>query len=537
MKRFLLIFLSTAIMSTLSACDRADSPDPQVGEHRPIAGGTAVIAFAAEPDVLNPLLYKSALAGQILVLMFDALVEMQDDFHYAPCIADSLTFSSDMLELTVHLREWNWADGTPLDAWDIVSSISLYQDPVIASPRSGSNLMNVESVTALDARTVRYRFREYRSDLVPTLGHFILPHAMTDSLDRADIRRWAMNENPPACGLFQLESWDHDRNLTLVRNSAYPAAAPNLDRLIFRIIPDKTAQLIELETGGVDFVEDVPSHEAARLRQRSDLVVESYGGRLVGQVYWNHELDLFKDRRVRQALSLAIDRAMFVDGLLNGYGEPAAGPFPPSIWAHDPDIAPDAFDPEQARLLLSRAGWIDTDGDGIRDKDGQPFSFVMLTRKGDPVRENGIQILRENYADIGVQLQPRILEFTTAIDMVRQGRFEAYLGVFSARLAVDPSALLASDSFDRFNYGHYASAVSDSLMHLALRTDDRREAKRIWSDFQKHIAQDQPMAFIYYPHSIVAYSKRLRDVRPHVLSPYNNIGEWWIDPTDRKYGI
>jgi peptide/nickel transport system substrate-binding protein len=535
MRRILFSILIILLFCTTSACDRSQSGDGESAALTPVSGGTAVIAFSAEPDVLNPLLYKSAMAGQILVLMYDGLVEMGEDFLYAPAIAERLEISPDKLGITVHLRDWNWSDGTPLTAADIVHTISLYQDPVIASPRSGSRLANIESVTAIDSRTLLYRFKTFRTDLIPTLGHFILPSTSTGDLDRSLVREWAMNEMPTACGMFQLEDWTHDRSLMLVRNAQYPAEKSRLERLIFRIIPDQTAQLIELETGGVDFVEDVPSHEAVRLGRNPELRVESYDSRYVGQVYWNHESDLFRDRRVRKALSLAIDREMFVTGLLNGYGSAAAGPLPPALWAHDPSIKPDAYSPEEARRLLTNAGWVDHDGDGVREKGGVDLDFVMLTRKGDPVRENGIQILRENYADIGVRLQPRVMEFATAVDMVRHGDFQAYLGVFSARLAIDPSALLASDAFDRFNYGHYASAAADSMMDLAMKTEDREAARRIWSDFQRFMAWDQPMAFIYYPQSIVAYNRRLQDVRPHVLSPYTNIGEWWIDAADRKY--
>jgi peptide/nickel transport system substrate-binding protein len=321
----------------------------------------------------------------------------------------------------------------------------------------------------------------------------------------------------------------------LERNDAYPGGRSLLDRLVFRIIPNKTAAIVELETGGVDFVENIPPHDARRLADGEGIVLRTIESRLIGQIYWNLESPLFADRRVRKAFSHAIDRAIFCDGLLGGYGTPAGSPLPPALWAHDVTLAPDAYDPELARRLLAEAGWRDTDGDGLVDRDGRAMRFAMTARKGDPVRENGLQVIRDNLGRIGVEVETRVMEFSSAIAQVRSGDFEAYLGIFSARLAVDPSALYASDAFDRFNYGHYASDTADSLLATALSLTDRAEAGPVWDAFQRHVAHDAPLCYLYYPETIVGHSRRLRDVRPHVLSPYQNVTEWWIAPDDRKY--
>jgi len=292
--------------------------------------------------------------------------------------------------------------------------------------------------------------------------------------------------------------------------------------------------VIELETGGVDVVEAVSPQAAARLAAGGKVTIARVQGRLIGQVQWNLREDLFADRRVRRALSLAIDRSAFVDGLLQGYGTPAASPIPPALWAHDPDLRPDAYDPAGARALLAAAGWVDTDGDGVRERQGRRFSFTLLTRQGDPVRENGAAIIRENLKAVGVEVLPRAMELGAAIDAVRRGQFEAYLGVYAARLWVDPSPLLRSDAVDRFNYGAYANASVDSLLDRGLACADREAARAVWRRLQAVVAADEPIAFLYYPDMIVGIGPRLRGVRPHILSPYNNLADWWIAPADRR---
>ncbi len=501
----------------------------------PQVGGTAVIAFAEDPDVLNPLIYQSASSGQILVLLHEGLVEMGEDLYYHPHIAREWMFSPDSLTITVPMRPWRWSDGQPVTAHDAAEAFSLYMDPLVASPRSGSRLANIAGVTPLDSQTVEYVFHTRRADQVPALGHFLFPAHRTRGLDRACVAEWPLNEIPLSTGPYVLERWNRGRELVLRRNDAYPDSSSRLDRLVFRIIPDKTAAIVELETGGVDFVENVPVNHARRLAANETIMLETLDSRLVGQIYWNLELPLFMDRRVRKAMSHAIDRSVFIDGLLGGYGSPAAGPLPPALWAYDTTLAPDAYDPDLARTLLAEAGWTDTDGDGILDRNGKEFAFELTTRKGDPVRENGAQVIRENLLHVGIDVTTRVMEFTSLISQVRIGNFEAYLGVFSARLAVDPSALYASDAFDRFNYGHYASAVADSLLDAALALDDRAEAKPVWEAFQRHVAHDSPLCYLYYPKLITGYNRRLRDVKPHILSPYQNVTEWWISEAERKY--
>ncbi len=501
----------------------------------PVAGGTAVIAFAADPDILNPLIYQSAASGQILVLLHEGLVEMGEDLTYHPHIAREWQFSPDSLAITVPLRPWRWSDGAPVTAYDVKTSFALYMDPLVASPRSGSRLANIARVTALDSATVVYEFRERRADQVPALGHFLFPAHRTKDLDPSRVSEWPLNEAPLSTGPYVLKSWRHRQDLVLERNEAYPGEPSRLDRLIFRIIPNKTASIVELETGGVDFVEDIPVHHAKRLAEDGRIVLQRIDSRLVGQIYWNLELPLFADRRVRKAMSHAIDRSIFCDGLLGGFGAPAGSPLPPAVWAYDDMLSPDAYDPELARRLLAAAGWRDEDGDDLLERDGQPLRFTMSTRKGDPVRENGLQVIRDNLRRVGIEVVTRVMEFSSLIDQVRVGDFEAYLGVFSSRLAVDPSALYASDAFDRFNYGHYASATADSLLRVALSLTERGEAKAVWDAFQRHVAFESPLCYLYYPETIVGHSRRLQDVHPHVLSPFQNVTEWWISPADRKY--
>ncbi len=528
------VLLGCAVL-VAAGCGRERRP-ADAAEATPQPGGTAVVAFPSEPDVLNSLITESSFASQVLALLQAGLIEMGEDLQFHPHVARRWTLAPDSLSVTFTLRPWVWSDGAPLTARDVASSFRLFTSPAVASPRRGG-LAGIAAVVAVDDSTVRYEFTRRQADPLAATVHAILPAHLTEALDPATVRAWPLNDRPLSSGPFLLESWEHNRALVLTRNPRYPGRAPRLDRVVFRIIPDETSRLVELETGGVDFVEDLSPQAAARLAAGGKVVIRRVQGRLIGQVQWNLRDELFADRRVRRALSLAIDRGRFVDGLLAGYATAAASPIPPALWAHDPELRPDPYDPAAARALLAAAGWKDADGDGILERGGRRFSFTLTTRQGDPVRENGAAVIRENLKAVGVEVRPRVMEFGAALDEVRHGRFDAYLGVYSARLWTDPSPLLRSDAVDRFNYGAYRNATLDSLLDRGLACADRARAFAIWRRVQSIVAEDEPIAFLYYPDTIVGVSRRLRDVRPHLLSPYNNLADWWIAPADRRFAF
>jgi peptide/nickel transport system substrate-binding protein len=230
-----------------------------------------------------------------------------------------------------------------------------------------------------------------------------------------------------------------------------------------------------------------------------------------------------------------MDRERFVTDLLAGHGQPAASYLPPALWNHHGDLAPDPCRPDSARALLAAAGWVDRDGDGVREREGRRLALELILRGGDPLLENGAAVLRQNLQDVGVAVTLRSLELATAVDFLRTGRFDAYFGEFQANLYADPSPLVASGATDRFNFGGYANARVDSLLGAALAVNDRQRSLPLWYALQAELHADQPAALLYYPRQVVAVNRRLRGVRPHMLSPVNNLFEWWIAPADRRW--
>ena len=522
------------VLVVVSGCGGKVSEEVGARDVQPVAGGTAVVALAAEPDVLNSLIRTSAVAGMVLSLLQAPLAEMGEDLRWHPMIASSWEVAADSLAITYRMRPWLWEDGEPLTSADVCLSFELMRDPRIGSPRA-DHLQAVIDCEALDPATVRYNFATPQAHPVQATSHSLMPAHRVRDLDRTAVAGWPLNRAPVASGPFRLVAWQPGRQLVLEPNPNYPLAAPWLQRVVLRILPDETARILALETGEVDVVADIPAPTARRLATSETIALHEITSRVFGFVMWNVRQPALQDPAVRRALSLAIDRKRIVDDLLGGFGEPAASYLPPILWNHDPELAPDPFRPDSARTLLTAAGWYDQDGDGVRERDGVPMQLDLLYRGGDAQRDNGAAIVRQYLQDVGVAVNLRALELGTALEFLRGGRFDAYLGEFQANLYADPTPLVGSGATDRFNFGGYANARVDSLLAVAITETDLRRSLPVWFALQEELARDQPAAVLYYLRQVVAVNRRIRDARPHVLSLMNNLAEWWVAPADRRW--
>ncbi|MBK8166022.1 MAG: hypothetical protein IPK64_08650 [bacterium] len=522
-------------LALLAGCSRREGAPPAARDPVPVSGGTALVALASEPDVLNPLLHASATAGQVIAELHDGLTDMDESLEYVPRIARSWDLAPDSLSITYHLKPWRWSDGQPLTARDVVESLGLFKDERVASRRR-SLYDAVTGAVALDDSTVRYDLARPLPDPVQATWHHVLPWHVVGGLDPATVASWSINRQPLASGEFQLESWAPGRELVLTRNPYYPGRAARLERVVFRIVPEEATRLLMLETGEVDVADGVSPAAAGRLEARGDLRLVATGGRRIYYLQWNCRNPALADAGTRRALSLALDRDRMVATLLAGYGRTAVGPIPPVMWNHHRDLAPPACDPPAARRELAAAGWTDSDGDGVLERGGRPLKLEMLTRSGDPVREQGAVIIRENLRAVGADVQVRTMEQVAGLERVREGLFDAYFGLLVANLHGNPSPYVRSTAVGEYNQGHYANATVDSLLDTALSEPDRQRALPAWLRLQEVLAADPPSAYLFYPDILVAVNRRLRDVRPHLLSPVNNLAEWWIAPASMRRG-
>jgi peptide/nickel transport system substrate-binding protein len=500
-----------------------------------------VSAFSGDISGLNELIaHTTTFNDYIHFRLFLHLMEEQPDFTehpptFAPQLARSYEWSQDHKVVTFHLRDdVFWTDGVPVTAEDVRWTWKAQTHPDVAW--EGKFLKEkITDVEVVDPHTVRFHFSQvYPAQLIHANEGLILPKHAWSQLPFSEWRTnngW-FTEHLVTDGPFKLESWKQDEEIVLVRNEAYyEEGLPRLDRAVFRIVPDQTSQIAQVRAGNLDFISNVPPDDAGSLEHTPGLHLKSYWG--IGFIFiaWNNESPLFSDVRVRQALTMGIDRQGIVNALWGQYARVATSPIVDIVWAHDDRLKPWPYDPQRARELLEEAGWKDTDGDGIRDKDGRPFRFEILNHTGNRQREDATVIAQEQLREIGVSARTRVLDIGTFIPAVFQGKYEAAVEGITMSTDLNLRYLFHSDQIEvSFNHARYRNPQVDELIDEAYRQKEQEDMAPYLMKIQELIHHDQPVTFLWFSKRLNVHSVRVRDVRSNLLSPWFGLRYWWIDP-------
>jgi peptide/nickel transport system substrate-binding protein len=247
----------------------------------------------------------------------------------------------------------------------------------------------------------------------------------------------------------------------------------------------------------------------------------------------------FSDRRVRQAINLAINKDEIIDGVLMGMGRVSTGPFPPESWAYNPDVKASSFDPDKARLLLGEAGWIDSDKDGWLEREGKVFSFTILTNQGNDQRRKAAEIIQRRLKEIGIKAEIRIVEWSAFLSQfINTKNFEAVL--LGWGLSRDP------DLFDifhssktkpgEFNFINYRNEEVDNLIEQGRRTFDQGQRSAIYRRIHQLIYEDQPYTFLFVPDALPIVHSRFHGVVPSVIGIGYNLIDWYVSEKKQLYG-
>src|SRR6266446_7444300 len=358
----ILIALLVALIGLTPAASRA-------------AGKDFVIGLSGDATSLNPVV---ATDGQSYITewpLFDSLVELDQSLNVKPLLAESWEVSRDGLTYTFKLKRGvKWHDGKPFTARDVAFTFYSVLDPKVTTPHRAyfdalagfpeltakenpkrPEELAVRPIEIVDDHTVRFRLRypsgSFLAVLVNPRAGIVPEHV----LKGVDLNTAEFNRRPVGTGPFRFVEWRRGERLVMEANAQYHGGRPALDRLIFRIIPDGVVLLQELRAGGVDFMENPPLTEVARLKQTAGLKVLLADNTSYNYLGYRQDLPPFDDMRVRRAFYHAVDAGTLVRQVLQGYAAPATGQFPPSSWAFDPSVKGYPFDPARARALLAEA--------------------------------------------------------------------------------------------------------------------------------------------------------------------------------------
>jgi peptide/nickel transport system substrate-binding protein len=512
--------------------------------------GTLVFASVGEPEILLPPVVQSAAADAVGSQLFLKLADLGlstntiGDEDFTPLLAARWEWDGP-LTLAFHLDpRARWQDGRPVTAADVVFTYDAYNDPRVNSPYRTS-LRWISAVTARDSLTAVFRFRRrYPEMFYDAVYHMhILPGHLLRNIPRDQWQSAAFGRAPVGDGPYRFVSWKAGESLELAADSTFFLGRPHIRRLIWRFTPDLQVAVTQLVAGEADAIEVLVSpDDIKRVQAAPQLVTYPYKGPAYGYLGFNLRADgdstrphpLFADREVRRALAMATDRARLAKSVFGKYARVPPGPMSRlwSIW--DPETRELPFDTAQAARLLSARGWIDSDGDGVRDRSGAKLSFRLLVPTTSAVRRQYARLLQEQFRRIGVEAQIDEVEFSVFVQRAQAGRFDTLIQTWNTDPT--PSSGIAQTwtrgGIGRSNYLRYANPTFDRLVEQASSTFDRAQARRTWRAAMEAINQDAPAIFLFAPDNVAAIHRRVENVAVRPDS-WGALLHTWRIPPDR----
>src|SRR5881296_2926418 len=375
--------------------------------------GTVVIAAAGEPDILLPPVTELSTSRDVYDQLFLKLADLGmsgntiGDEDFQPQLAERWEWNGPVT-LVFHLDpRARWQDGRVVTAGDVVFTYDAYTDSLVNSPFR-SSLRLISAVTARDSLTAVFRFRQRYPEMFYDAVYQmrILPAHLLREVPRNQWRSAAFGRAPVGDGPYRFVAWKAGESIELAADSTFFLGRPHLRRVIWRFTPDQFVAVTQLIAGDADAVEVLVSPDnVQRARADTDVATYPYKGSAYGYVGFNlaapgdttRPHSLFGDRDLRRALFMATDRERLLRNVFGEFAKVPPGPLSQLWWIWDPEIRELPYDSAQAARRLTRLGWTDSDGDGIRDKNGRELSFRLLLPTTSAVRRQYARLLQEQF--------------------------------------------------------------------------------------------------------------------------------------------
>lgn len=527
------------LMAVISACSNSEQPATvSATDDTPAHGDTFIEASIGDASNLLPVLSSDSASSDISGLVYNGLVRYDKDLKIEGELAESWDISEDNLTITFKLHKGvKWHDGAPFTSADVLFNYQLYTDPKTPTAYAES-FKQVASAEAPDPYTFRVT---YTQPYAPALISWGMPVHPRHLLEGKDVTKSPLSRAPIGTGPYRLSEWSSGEKIVLEANADYFEGEPYIKRVVYRIIPDQSTQFLELKTGSLDFMGLTP----LQFDRQTDTpgfkrMFNKYNYLNFGYSYLGYNLNrpLFQDKRVRQALTFAIDKQEIIDGVLLGYGRVATGPYKPDTWVYNSKVKTYGYHPDKARKLLAEAGWFDNDGDGILEKDGKPLAFTIVTNQGNDLRAKSGEIIQRRFREIGVDVQLRIIEWATFLkEFINPGNFDATILGWTGGPEPDQYNIWHSSKTGprQLNFIGFKNSEVDELLESGRRTFDLDERKRYYDRFQDILAEEQPYTFLYIPEALPALAKRFRGVEPAPAGIRYNFTRWYVPKDEQKY--
>ena len=507
-----------------------------------------VIVTGQQATVPVPTLMEGAAANvgnfEVADQLFIRLAELgptlvtAGDSEFVPGLARSWT-RRDSVTLAFDLDpRARWHDGVPVTARDVVFSFNRAKDPAIA-PRLANLLRFITSVAAENDHRVVFRFSEpYSDQLYDATFHVApIPSHLLASLTPEQVSRSDFVGKPVGSGPYRWVRSVAGQFVELAANPDFFLGKPKLERLILRTVTDPAARVNLLLSGQADAMDNIPPPQdnLRRVAADPDLRLISVPSPTVGYLLFNQRdprnhsrpHPILADVRVRRAITLGLDRRRLVQVVFGTHGLVPYGPVSPILWIRHHAPAPEQQDVAEARRLLAKAGWGDSDEDGILDREGRPLLLHLILPNTSAIRRQMALLVQEQLRQIGIQLEVQLQEALLWNERRAAGDFD----IDFTAVTQDPSPSGLTQSWTctgGSNVAGYCNRYVDSLMQRAILA--QRDPTEFWIAVLRQIEADAPATFLYAPTYVYGVHRRFRNVTINPQSSWLLLRKWSASP-------
>lgn len=484
-----------------------------------IFASTLHLATSANPSRLNPLLATDSSSSEIAGFLFNGLVKFdKDSSTIIGDLADEFYYENDTTLIFKLHKNVTWHDGERFSAKDVLFTYETLISPKVVSPYS-SAFRFVKSVEVVDEFTIKVKYKQPYFKALETWMMGILPEHILK--DEKNLMNSTFNTEPIGTGAYKLHQLEHSKNIILVAFDDYFEGRAKIDRISFHVIADPMTRFLMLKSLALDIGSIEPMQFERQLNPDFFDKFNIYEQISKSYTYlgFNLRRDKFKNPKVREALSLAIDRQEIVDILFFKHAKVCTGPFLPGTKAFNDDVKAPMQDIKKAKKLLKDAGY---------DKNN-PFTFEIVTSNASAIRPYAAEIIQHQLKKAGVVVTLRVMEWQAFLNMVVfPNEFDTVLLGWGLSPTPDPYMFWHTDNDKKggFNLVGYNNPKMDKMIEQSQTIVDREKLSKLWREMFKMIVDDNPYLFLYIPNSITTVNKNIKNIEPSISGIWHNYIKW-----------
>ncbi|MFZ3065168.1 MAG: ABC transporter substrate-binding protein [Nitrospirota bacterium] len=532
---FFSLLLILAVASNTLAKDKGDG--------RPNGGALSYGEFG-RPATLDPITSNEMIAVRVVELIFNGLVGINAKQEVVPELAEKWEISPDNRTFTFHLRKdvlWHKAQGSAEDRYlsadDIIFTYNIMMHPKTITPLK-LRYEFIQEAKKIDSHAVQFVLKRPILNALAKFTFKIIPKhgpQNPEFLTRDD----PFVQNPVGTGPYYLKTVTSDGEIVLLSNENYFKGRPHIDKLIAKPFADQNIMTQALMFNAIDMMVLVNPRNIPEIEGDKRFIMYPYNALSYSFFGYNLKNPFLADKKVRKAFTYAINRQEMLESFFNGRGTIISGPFAPGSWAYNLDIKPLSYDPAKAKELLAEAGFKDSNGDGIVEKDGKPFTAVMkvpIEKESEAVKR--VVLAFQNYLkNVGVDVKVEFREWQAwKEDVFAEGNFDIVFASWVFDDSADISSLFHSGEIGQWknNFSGYSNPDVDALIAESKLTLDFEKRRTINQKLHAMLADENPYTFLWTLTNYASVQKKVRKVEIHPYKFFSFADEWFIPEADQK---